>query len=543
MTKLALPLLLLTSTLGAQEDNQIESVSLFKNGLAVVHMTDEIPKNGPLQLSSLPEPVHGTFWIRSNKPVTAKVTSQLFDTPLSTVSQAELLQNLTGKTVTVHLQNDTITGTILGETVQQKKEWARNYASIGDRPSSRYWHGVTPHHSTAPAPAMTFLRTEKGNVLAIQPGQIQRVEFADLPKIRHERAVLTLESAEPGAVSIDYLTKGLSWAPSYRIDLTDPESLAISQKTIIRNELTDLKNVEFRLISGFPSVRFGSVESPLSPKATWKTFFEQIVASSNPQSNQGDVFLNSMVYQQIGHGGNATNSGGPALGPADEGEGVDLHYHSVGRHSLAPGESLSLQVAEATASYERVVEWNIPDTRSPNGRLLSEHQRRQNRDTDKFDEAAWDAVTFRNPFDFPMTTAPAMLVQNGQFQGQQISTWTNPGNDTCLRITKALSISTRSVENEIPDTRENLRIAGNDHYKVQVQGELTVKNHRGKPSIMVIKRRFSGELLEATDNPTQQLLEVGIYSINKRNELSWRVELKPGEEKVIKYRHEVLVDS
>jgi hypothetical protein len=39
------------------------------------------------------------------------------------------------------------------------------------------------------------------------------------------------------------------------------------------------------------------------------------------------------------------------------------------------------------------------------------------------------------------------------------------------------------------------------------------------------------------------LLEAGVYSINKRNELSWRVELQPGEEKELEYRYEVLVDN
>jgi hypothetical protein len=191
--------------------------------------------------------------------------------------------------------------------------------------------------------------------------------------------------------------------------------------------------------------------------------------------------------------------GGAALGPADEGEGVDLHYQSIGRHSLAPGESLSLQVAEARSEYERVVEWKIPDTRAPNGGYLREHERRNH--TDQFDGEPWDAIIFQNPFDFPMTTAPAMLRKDGKFQGQQVSNWTNPGEETCIRITKALSISARSIENEIPDSRENLRIAGNAYYKVRVQGALKPRNHRSKPATMIINLHFSGEFIDADADP------------------------------------------
>ena len=56
--------------------------------------------------------------------------------------------------------------------------------------------------------------------------------------------------------------------------------------------------------------------------------------------------------------------------------------------------------------------------------------------------------------------------------------WSNPGEPTSIRVTKALSVATRAVEHEVPDTRKNISIAGNNFYKVQVQGELTVKNHR-----------------------------------------------------------------
>ena len=98
-----------------------------------------------------------------------------------------------------------------------------------------------------------------------------------------------------------------------------------------------------------------------------------------------------------------------------------------------------------------------------------------------------------------------------------------------------------SIENEIPDSRVNLNIAGNDYYKVQVQGELSVRNHRGTPAILAVRRSFSGELREADDKPQSQLLETGVYSINKRYEMVWALPLKGGEEVKLKYSYTVLV--
>ena len=57
----------------------------------------------------------------------------------------------------------------------------------------------------------------------------------------------------------------------------------------------------------------------------------------------------------------------------------------------------------------------------------------------------------------------------------------------------------------------------------------------------MIRRRFSGELLEADGKPECVLREEGVYSVNKRNELTWTITLKPGKETTLSYRYTVLV--
>ena len=76
---------------------------------------------------------------------------------------------------------------------------------------------------------------------------------------------LTDDAKAETKISLRYLTHGLSWAPSYRIDITDPKSLALEQHAVIRNELTAIDGAEVRLISGYPSVQFAHVRSLLAP--------------------------------------------------------------------------------------------------------------------------------------------------------------------------------------------------------------------------------------------------------------------------------------
>lgn len=111
-----------------------------------------------------------------------------------------------------------------------------------------------------------------------------------------------------------------------------------------------------------------------------------------------------------------------------------------------------------------------------------------------------------------------------------------------MHITKALSVRTRSSEQEEPDSREVVYIGGDDYHKTTVKGELMVNNHREEKISMVIRRRFSGELLDATGDPQNVLREEGVWSVNKRNELTWLLSLAPGEEQTLTYNYTVLVN-
>src|SRR5690606_14787935 len=75
------------------------------------------------------------------------------------------------------------------------------------------------------------------------------------------------------------------------------------------------------------------------------------------------------------------------------GEGPDIHYQPIGRRSLKAGDALAVQVASASASCERIVEWIVPDTRGANGQYLPEH--RYQEDPDALRDTAWDAVRFK----------------------------------------------------------------------------------------------------------------------------------------------------
>jgi hypothetical protein len=535
------------SVAGAGEETPVKSaivsVGLFKNGLAVVRREVKIPGPGTYLIEDAPEPVHGTWWVQSDIPVETRVTMREVSETVRAGAPIDLQNGLVGKQVTIHFREGQIppaTGKV--EAVAQPKDqntWDRTY----QRPDY-YWGGYYRPDGQPMQPQGRFLilQTETGRILA-DTAMIAylKVDAKDEITTKRREPVLLItagkEADKPTTVTLTYLTKGLAWAPSYRLDIGDPKTLSIEQTAVIKNELADIENAEVQLISGFPSMQFAHVTSPLSLRTNWTAFFTQL----NTRIAEGHAAGGNAVMQQALVNNRPDAGGGVDMAATPTGEGVDLHYQPIGSRTLKEGDAMSLFIAKEKAEYERIVEWSIPDTRDENGGFIQDWQRQQ--DPEKYRDAAWDAVRFKNPFKFPMTTGAAMVVAGPRFNGQQMSYWVNAGEETSVRVTKALSIRTRQTEREEEGQRDLVFIGGRQFRKATVAGELAVNNHRQEDVKLVIRRCFSGEMVSADGEPKKTLREEGAYSVNARNELNWTLPLKPGEAKTLKYRYTVLVHN
>ncbi len=515
----------------------VSEASMFKNGLAMVTREFVVTSAGKYLISDVPEPVHGTFWVHSDLLDEVRVTTREVKSKPSALWAMGLQESLVGSKVTMHLKGGTMTSGAVLDLVERKggADWDRRY----ERPRYGYYgYGYRNQPPPTPGNELIAIKTSKG-VELVRISEVIRIEIEGRGKkleLTTKKPVLIVKLREPkekgAVVRISYLTKGLTWAPAYRINLLDEEKATIEQQAVIKNELENFKNAKVQLVSGFPSMRFGHVVSPLSPTTNLTNFFNQLAQ----RAGQGSSVA---MQQAVAHNVAPQRQAQPSS-EVTAGEGIDLHYQDIGRRTMAEGDSLYISVAKKEVRYKRMVEWIIPDTRNERGRYVDRYQRERN--PEKFQDALWDAIRFKNPFDFPLTTAPAAVFTKGAFSGQQMCYWTDPGEQTTVPVTKALSIRASHTEHEVPGTRERIYVGGNDYQRTRVEGMLTVNNHRKKKIVLVIRRRFSGELRQADLNPEQKLLEEGAHSVNKRNELLWTLTIKPGEKVIIKYSYELLVD-
>lgn len=520
--------------------SRIDSIDLFKNGIAVVTRSIDVDKPGRYLVDASIRPVNGTFWITSGQEVSVCGETRLVDVPNS-APFSNLQATLVGHEVTLYLREGSGNQIVKGKVIDAvppntERYWSRDYAQSDsytkEKQSPRWSYGGGGLSND-----FIVLKKADGGILMVKGYSVYSVESDALNQtVKKERPVLLFDvkGSPKGRISCTYLAKGISWAPAYRLRIQDSSKAAITLSATIRNELEDFKDAEVGILSGYPSVAGANVTSPLCADTTWAKFFQEVMASiSEDGASKG--LRNKIAYQVAGLPGPAATL--PPEFQARMSESADIVRSPLGKLSLKEGGAVWMELASASAGYERVVECVIEDFRDPlAGRVV--------RRCDDPDGGAviWDAIRFKNPFKFPMTTAPVDISDSSSFLGQAICSWSDPGAETILRITKALSITAKNVEHDLDTQRTVVYIGNNSFMKTVVQGSMSVRNARSIPVKMTAKLQFSGDLVTAEGNPKVALREGGAYSVNKRNEAIWEISLKPGEEQSFKYTYNVLVN-
>ena len=152
----------------------------------------------------------------------------------------------------------------------------------------------------------------------------------------------------------------------------------------------------------------------------------------------------------------------------------------------------------------------------------------------------WDAVRFRNPLPFPMTTGPAMVESKGRFLGSKTIFWAAPGDETVAYISKALSVRAGYVEEEV--SRNEVTALNQRLFETVVKGTLTVQNPRTEALTMVIREDLSGALLRADGDPDTAVGPTGPGQRNPSAKLIWSISLGAGEERALGIEYKFITE-
>jgi hypothetical protein len=505
-------------TLSAQEpaDSRIVSVGLFKNGLTLIKREVKISKEGTYRLDDPIELIHGTYWVESDSPIETRIQECEVEPTKPTTFGLDLQTELAGRNVVVHFKSEKRTS-IQGRMAELQPQKIRSLSDTG---------GVLS--LAARGPSKYLLIQGERKVYYIDPADIASVEADDAAaraKKKEPRLVLSVADGQvpkSGKVIVRYLTKGLSWAASYQIDVSDPKMLHIRQGAAIRNEWANVKDAEVYIITGSAGVKYAGHWSPLTPSVTWAAFMAGVAGhgmfgSPGPAIANHAMFSNTMVTNfdtRVARGGEA-DAGNADTSP--------LYYHPIGKRTLPEGEAMAVNVVDAKIGYERVAEWVIPANQG------GQPQTAENQEV-------WEGLRFKNPFDFPLTGAPAMMMNRDQFLGQQFMQYVLPGETEFLKVNRALSVRTRHDEVREPKV-ENTIVGAWSYEKVIFQSAFVVRNLRKEPLKIIVRRSVHGELLTAEGDPRKLARNDTASDVNTHQELVWDLTIPAGEVRTINYRY------
>ena len=525
---------------------KIERLALFKNGLGYATATAKLPDQAKtIRLGQLPVPSYGTFWVAYPKAVKVHSLITAMETVIETTTASsvdQLLRLNPGRKVLIHtaaapgVAEVVLEGVVQRTITPEAPEPPSPYVMDFRRPTDRgYAYGYPPSSQVG----VVLLQTDKG-LVALNPGTIQRVDFGVGEAVcvttnQQKRPAIRMELDEPAGgekVEVSLLARGITWVPSYRIDLSDEKTARFSAQAQIINELADIQEAHVDLVTGFPNIQFPELPNPVAMSQNLADFLRSLAAGRAEGGERGYMmqqqalaFNNSAAYDSALLPSYAISTNGQTA--------EDLFLYPLPRVSLKKGETATLPLFSADMPYRHLYTWKIGD------HLDGDPARP--RGDGRSAEEVWHTCRLVNAARMPLTTAAAEFVKDGQFVGQDTCFYTAAGAEASIRINRAMNVQAGEAEVEIERKRNAANFYGYGYDQVKLTGELKVRNRLDKPVKLEITKELSGEVLDKSDSAQDVQTARGLKQVNPKHVLTWTLELKPDEERKITYSYQLYV--
>lgn len=494
--------LALLPILAAMEDTsaRIVGASLFKNGYAMV--TRELKVTGTTTaLTEIPQASLGTFWIASPEGVKIKElisTEEPVKGTYTATSLDQLLALNVGKNIEIITSN-------LGVKAGKLRSVA----------------------------ADILLMEWEGKLITIPRGEIRSVSFAPDAKLTGEttttRRVLRFKTEGTGTLMIYGLERGMSWVPSYAVDITDPKTLRLTAKSTVLNDLGPIENIELRFVTGFPSIPWATLIEPLLSQQSVDQFTGFLNSVGDRDSFRG---RREMSGQMMNQAPSADFAGAfdPSTLAGEQAE--DLFFYRQPGVTLKKGDRALYMLFEAKSDYEHLYKADLFDSSASNDSYVP----MPDGPTD-----VWHTIKFKNTAGQPLTTGPASIYQKNQVVGQDTLNYTSNNAEVTLNMSKALDIRLDATEEEVKRERQ-IKLPNSTYYDlVTIKGSVSVRNMKNEIVKLKLTKSFTGEMLEASGGGKETKMAKGLRDVNPRTRVVWEPSLKPGEKLELTYTYKIYV--
>ena len=496
-------------------------ITVFKDGTALVLHQGQMPTDasGNVLMDCLPSPVFGTFWpfVEQKDVKLSAVTAgqrrvAVERTPLSI---QELIEANPGASVV-------LTETP-GSNAQAPLSYPATIIGLTER-SSKELEATAPPNSGELLPqkgGVVLLKTAEGTK-AVKLEKIQDVTFKNPPKNalanKEFRNLLTLKldwgDRKPGPTvetGLMYLQRGIRWIPEYKVTIDGHGKATVKLQATLLNEIGDMKDVTCHLVVGVPTFQFKDKLDPMALQENLvqlSHYFQQPGATgSNNLSNLTNGFSNSIMTQTAAMADipQRVEMAPEAVG-ADQVE--DLHIFTVKHVTLKKGERMVIPVVEFTVPYRDIFALDIPF--APPVEVWQEFNNQQQADIARALAAPKmiHKIRLENKSEHPLTTAPALIMNDNQVLGQGLMTYTPKGASSDLPVTTAVDVQVKKTDNET-QRMPNATTWGKQSYtRVDVSGTVTLTNYRAQAVDLEVVRHVLGNITGAEQDGKIEMVNV-----------------------------------
>lgn len=499
----------------------VKEITVFKDGHSFVLHTGKMPtdEHGNVVMDYLPTPVIGTFWPYSAEKhaklsaVTASPRKVLVER--TALNLRELIEANVGADMFV-----TEARVVEGNSQSVPLRYRATILELPNQ-SGEELETISPPNSGQKLPvkgSVVLLKLPEGGVKVVALDRILDVTFVGDHKEKGAqeefRNLLTLKLDWEGRpqkeaeVGLLYLQRGVRWIPSYKVTIDGKGSAVVKLQATLINELADLDDVTAHLVIGVPTFAFKETVDPMSLQQTvaqLSQYFRQ-----DAQTAYG--FANAIMSQQAmpvdaryRRQSEAVDLPTIDLGPevATSGKTEDLFMFSVKHVTLKKGQRMVMPITEFTLKYKDVYALDIPFTPPPEVWRNFNNNPQQTELARLFNSPkVMHRIRLTNSSEYPLTTAPALILRDDRVLAQGLMTYASPGAESDLDVTTAVDVRVKKSDNEAKRTPNAATWQGDQYGRIDLAGKITLTNFAKQPLDVEVVRNVLGNVSEA-DNKGQ----------------------------------------
>lgn len=539
----------------------VREITVFKDGHAFVLHAGKMPTDaaGNVLMDYLPTPVIGTFW-----PYSAEKRAKL---SAVTASPRKVLVEQTALNLRELIEANVGADVFVTEASSTNR-YRATILQVPDQ-SGEELEASSPPNSGQKLPVkgtVVLLKLQEGGVKVVGLDRILDVTFVGdhKEKVAQEefRNLLTLKLDWDGRpqkeaeVGLLYLQRGVRWIPNYKVTIDGKGNAVVKLQATLINELADLEDVTAHLVIGVPTFAFKETVDPMSLQqavAQLSQYFRQ-----DAQTAYG--FANAIMSQQALRMGERRAPEAEAahpidLGPEveDSGKTEDLFMFSVKHVTLKKGQRMVVPITEFTLKYKDVYALDIPFTPPPEVWRNSNNNPQQAELARLFNAPkVMHRIRLTNSSEYPLTTAPALILHDDRVLAQGLMTYASPGAESDLDVTTAVDVRVKKSDNETRRTPNAANWQGDQYGRIDLAGKITLTNFAKQPVEVEAVRNVLGNVSEADNKGQIEMVNIfedptfgsggpspywwGWFNwpwwwhhFNGVGRVSWSVKLEPGK--------------